>query len=82
MKIVITGASGYVADLLIPYLNNNNQLLLVTRDVKSLKKKFENFSICNYKDFEKNVFDYDLIIHLAVANNNLKAPTNIFIKQM
>ena len=40
MKIIITGATGYVASILIPELiRHNHKLLLVSRNTKDLKYK-------------------------------------------
>ena len=74
MKIIITGASGFVGSLIVPEFKRKGiQMLLVTRSFKKLKKLYPRNKICEYDDLEKFAKDYDCIIHLATINNRKKS---------
>ncbi len=74
MKIIITGASGFVGGLIIPELKRKGiKMLLVTRSFKKLKKLYPSDKICEYDDLEKFSKNYDCIIHLATINNRKKS---------
>ena len=71
MKIIITGASGFVGRELIPHLSQANvELLLVGRDPNKLKKLFPEHKAIFYEDIETAGCGYDALVHLAVMNNN------------
>ena len=54
MKIIITGASGYVGSVLIPELaKTNHELLLVGRNNQNLKIKYPKLNSCDYSDIIK-----------------------------
>ena len=73
MRIVITGATGYVASILIPELiKHNHKLLLVSRNTKDLKYKYPHLQICEYAKLAHYGKNFDIFINLAVINNNSK----------
>lgn len=71
MKIVITGASGFVAGLLVPLLQARGaQLLLVGREPKALKQRFPGLQTCGYDALARSAAGFDMVLHLATRNNN------------
>jgi len=71
MKIIITGASGSVGRLLIPEIaKNGHELLLVGRNLKKLKFYFPKLKSTDYNKLPSIGQGFDLLIHLAISNNN------------
>lgn len=74
MKIIVTGASGFVGGLIVPELNKKDiKMLLVGRCANKLKKIYGEYNICEYEELEKFAKNYDCIIHLATFNNTKKS---------
>ncbi len=79
MKIIITGASGRVGGLIIPYLIENScKLLLVGRNQNSLAKQYPQLQCVDYEDLKKETDQYDLLLHLAAVNNDKKSDKKTF----
>ncbi|WP_237273283.1 hybrid nucleoside-diphosphate sugar epimerase/sugar transferase [Sulfitobacter sp. M220] len=75
MKIVITGASGYVGQNIVPILKDQCEaLLLVGRDGAKLARMFPDMPNCSFEEMPIHALDFDVIIHLSVLNN--KAPVS------
>lgn len=75
MKIILTGTTGFVGKLLVPLLNaEGHTLLLVGRNTEKLNRTFPQASCCDYSQLGEQGKDYDLLIHLAVANNDRERP--------
>ena len=74
MKIIVTGASGFVGGLIVPELNKKDiKMLLVGRCANKLKKIYGEYNICEYEELEKFAKNYDCIIHLATFNTTKKS---------
>lgn len=71
MKLVITGASGFVASALIPRLEACGvALLLVGRDANLISKLWPGRTVCSYADLGHRAKYYDAVLHLAALNLN------------
>tara|TARA_R110002072_G_scaffold241582_3_gene400414 strand:- start:1724 stop:2917 length:1194 start_codon:yes stop_codon:yes gene_type:complete len=71
LKIVITGASGYVGKNIVPILKENcEKILLVGRDVEKLSKIYPDMPSCEFEQMSKYAQGFDYIVHLSVLNNN------------
>lgn len=79
MKIAITGASGRIGQQLVPLLKSDaTDLLVVGRDVEKLDQLFPKIKKCSYKDMVSHAQGFDLLIHLAVMNNDRNADSHEF----
>lgn len=80
MRIVITGASGFVGGLLIPLLlEKGHTLLLVSRDLERMKVNYPLLSSVRPEEWAKFGADYDLLVHLAVKNTNSIGTSDEFL---
>ena len=72
MKLVITGASGFVGTQLVTLLKNDAHydLLLVTRYPDALRQRFPDEVVCAYEDLSAQNLTSSVFLHLAVLNNN------------
>ena len=71
MRIVVTGASGFVSKSVVPLLlDAGAELLLVGRNPQQLERDFPGQSCCGYEGLASRAEGYDLLLHLAVANND------------
>ena len=79
MKIVITGATGFVGRALIPLLAASGaDLLLVGRTPARVSEIFPTCSVCGYDDLDTRAAGFDLLLHLAVANNDASLSEDAF----
>ena len=79
MKIIITGATGFVGQMLVPELIQAGcKLLLVGRNPEKLLQTFPTIDSCGYIDWEERGADYDMLVHLAAVNNDADMPEQKF----
>ena len=78
MKIAITGATGFIGHQLVPLLSKNNTILLIGRNKHKAYSLFPKCEFCEYKDIEKKISNFDMLIHLSVLNNNVVRPLSEF----
>lgn len=71
MRIIVTGASGFIGREIVPFLKKADvELLLVGRDTDKLKSLFPGDRVTSYEDLEIKAQGYDALVHLAVMNND------------
>jgi len=81
MRLVITGASGFVASNIIPYLLSKDiPLLLVGRTPSNLSQKYSSCQICDYSQLEEMIQKEDKLLHLAILNNDQEGKKSDFEK--
>lgn len=81
MRLVITGASGFLGKQLIPILQHNGlELLLVSRTPNKLLKAFPKAAVADYENLDETLVGYDAILHLAARNNDQSGDLKAFRK--
>jgi lipopolysaccharide/colanic/teichoic acid biosynthesis glycosyltransferase len=72
LKIVVTGASGYVGRNIVPMLTSQcEKLILVGRNPDRLRKIFPDLACCTLEELPALAHGFDSLVHLAVMNNNV-----------
>lgn len=81
MRIVVTGASGFIGKQLVPLLKARGcDLLLVGRNREILDNLFPGIATSSYSDFSKMAHGFDCVLHLAVLNNNKVADWDSYVR--
>lgn len=81
MRIVITGATGFVGRLLVPELSRAGaSLLVVGRDPAAARRLFPHVQTCRYDELPRCGTGYDMVVHLAALNSNCGADEAEFRK--
>jgi lipopolysaccharide/colanic/teichoic acid biosynthesis glycosyltransferase len=72
LKVVVTGASGYVGRNIVPLLRDQcDELVLVGRSPDKLRKIFPDLVCCTLEELPSVAHGFDSLVHLAVLNNNV-----------
>lgn len=81
MKLVLTGAGGFIGTQLIHRLRHDPayELLLVSRDAVSLQNRFPGLDVCSYGCLAARPLENAVFIHLAVRNNDKSGTEADFI---
>lgn len=78
-KMIITGASGFIGRQIIPRLVwTGFELLLVGRNPDKLSELFPSVKNCGYSSLAEAGQGFDLLLHLAVLNNNALSKVDEF----
>lgn len=78
-KFVITGASGFIGRQLVPRLVSAGfELLLVGRNPDKLSSLFPCVENCDYSSLAEDGQGFELLLHLAVLNNNAQSTADEF----
>ncbi|WP_210183544.1 hybrid nucleoside-diphosphate sugar epimerase/sugar transferase [Hoeflea olei] len=81
VKLVVTGATGYVGRNLVPLLRQGGaDLLLAGRDKAKLARLFPGQACCDYAELVREAQGADLLLHLAVLNTTSHEPPEAFLK--
>jgi lipopolysaccharide/colanic/teichoic acid biosynthesis glycosyltransferase len=71
MKIIVTGASGFIGRHLVPRLVQAGAgLVVLGRDPARLKRLFPELTAASYEDLPSCMAGADMVLHLAVRNND------------
>ncbi|UPH70243.1 sugar transferase [Abyssibius alkaniclasticus] len=70
-RVIITGASGFIGMQIVPRLVSAGfELLLVGRNPDKLSELFPGVKNCSYSSLAEAGQGFELLLHLAVLNNN------------
>jgi lipopolysaccharide/colanic/teichoic acid biosynthesis glycosyltransferase len=67
---IVTGATGFIGLHLVPRLEEDGELLLVSRDPIEAARRFPDAQVCGYDDLPRRDLTGATFIHLAVRNND------------
>ncbi len=87
MKVLVTGASGFIGKAFVKALINENPNIEIycavrktsnVEELKKLKVKFVNFDLTDYTTFFQAVKEKDVIVHFAANFNFLASEESLF----
>lgn len=79
MHFVITGATGFVGQLLVPILiEGGHRVTVVGRSLEKINTVFADVESITYENLDSSLTTADVFIHLAVVNNYSKVPAADF----
>lgn len=82
VRIILTGASGFVGRNLIPLLADGGvKLLLVGRNQDVLQNLYPEHTVCDYSSLPEEAIDFDMIVHLAALTPDPGAPLAEYLSQ-
>lgn len=71
MKVILTGATGFIGQQLVPFLaGKGHELLLLGRDKDRMSALFPDIANMTYEEMLGRFDGYETLIHLAVQNND------------
>lgn len=79
MNVVITGCTGFVGREIVAHLAAAGaHLLLIGRDPTKIEKLFPGVPVATYEQLPERGHNFDVLIHLAVLNNDTSASLDDF----
>jgi lipopolysaccharide/colanic/teichoic acid biosynthesis glycosyltransferase len=71
MKYFVTGATGYVGQMLVPLFEKEGHSVVVGgRNLQKLKRLYPSNDSATYENLKNAIKDTDVVVHLAVLNND------------
>jgi lipopolysaccharide/colanic/teichoic acid biosynthesis glycosyltransferase len=81
MRVVLTGASGFVGQGLVPLLAAAGvELLLAGRDTAKLKALFPDHAVCSYAQLHRLGRGFDQLVHLALVGKSSDVRPDVFLQ--
>lgn len=79
IRVIITGASGFVGRQLVPLLADRGyDLLLVGRNARNADSSTDHIRYCTYDQLPDIANNYEALVHLATINNDSAAEASEF----
>ncbi len=79
MRVLITGATGFIGRYLVPYLSGvGHDLLLVGRNREKIATLYSGIPATDYEHLLAEMDEIDFVVHLAAVNNDRDFTLNEF----
>ena len=76
MSLVVTEATGFLGRGIVPtFVKSGTPILLIDQNVESAKLAFPEIEVSNYENLNVAAKGFDVLVHLAIQNNNKKGDT-------
>lgn len=70
-KIILTGATGFIGQQIVPVLSGNGaELLIVSRHIEIAIHLFPGQNVCSFNTLKERGRGFDVLVHMAAANND------------